>query len=1189
MKHKITAIILCICLLSSFFTPLAMAEDTSDPMELLKAIGVLSGDTDGNMRPNDLVTRAEFAKMAVLLSPHKREVMPNVSISVFADCTSDLWASPYIKVAAERGIIQGFPEGFFKPYDTITYAQAVTVALKLLGYTDEDFGNTYPEPQLGMAQALKLNDGVYKSAGDALSRMEVSRIFSNTLTTKSKNSNSDYITQIDYTLVNDCILIATHSENASVMSGKIYTSTGEYTISSDFDSSLVGHKGTALVTKEGRLVTLFDITSYPQRCAVYGASASLVTTYSQGRMATLDCDDATPSFFNLQKTTFSSVRTSLATGDALTIGKSEDGSIDYIIVGDNDFDGPHTVKTNGALPLRISSSDVSFVKNGEKSSLSDIKANDIIYYSASLATVFAYNKKVSGTYSHAVPNTASPKSIVVSGSSYSIESPLAFSKLCSSSGIDIGDHIVLFLGKDGKIADVLTDSAFSEADTELHPDKTEDDTISEDLAILEALDAISLDTYNPDATVTRGEFAKMAVMSSLHRNKVSLGTKLSIFPDCTASHPATPYIKIAVENGLMSAFSSGRFMPDDPIIYAYLLDTALKILGYTSADMPDFPAGQISLAQNIGLIENPPTEPFAAAPAKDVAKILSNVLCTSQKSGSQKMIEAMGYKYYDSCVMIATSNENSSVSYGKVKTSQGTFTIDPNSFDYSLVGKSGQLLTLSEKVVMFNKNHSSYVEATVHSTLPGGIAVMSADGIKSILVPKNLVAYANAEKSNFEKVKDTISMGDTLTVYYDEEGRADYLFADTNSLSGPYLCTGDNWYQSISGATASTKLIRNGKETERLYLYDVIYYSRSLDTVFAYDNKVTGIFEDATPSKTAPDTITVSGVSYALSASGVIDSDINYGDNITLCLGRDAKAVFGYTSKNQSLAGYLISTGIKEFKNSNGEAYTSMYASFVLPDGSKIDCATDADYDGWINKAVGITFENSRAKITGASSGTSVYGTVDAEKCTIGSTRVSPDVKILDVGYQDSSYPTIYTTVFLPRLDGVTVSTKDVLYSKTEDGVITELILNNVTGDAFSYGVVLSSHTSGTGFNTSGSYSVDIGGNTYTYTGGAVANVKKGAVVKTALSGNRIQYLFRLSPQSVNIKECDFTSITLSNGKKHLLAEDVTVYKITSNSTYTLLPVSELYDNLDDYSYSTIYTDDTGFSKGRVRVIVLGK
>ncbi len=1193
MKKKLISAFLCICLMLSVFSSLVLADNTPEPMKLLKSMSVLSGDENGNMRPNDLVTRAEFAKMAVLLSPYKNRVLPNIKMSVFSDCTSSHWASPYVKVAAENGIIQGFPNGTFGPNNTITYAQAVTVALKLLGYTDEDFGNIYPEPQMGMAQSLKLNEGVQKQRDDALSRYEVSKILANTLSTKSKGSDLDYITLLDYTLLKDCILLATHNENASVPSGKIQTSSGQYSISSNFDTSLVGSKGTALVTKDNRLVTLFETISEKENCAVYGASASLVSIYSGNSVKTLNPDDATPCYSNLQKTTFSALRASLETGDILTIGKSANGIVDYIIVGNNDFDGPYTIGENGVLPPHISKSDISFVKNGESSSISSLKANDIAYYSPSLSTVFAYNKKVSGIYSKAIPNTASPKSIIVSDFAYEIEAPLAFSKLCSLSDYGIGDHIVLLLGKDGKVADVLTNESLVD-NINLSANRIESVPLEKEAALLEALDAITLDAdgfVNSDSFATRGEFAKMAVMSSVHRNKVSLGTKLSVFPDCTSSYWATPYIKVAVENGLMSPFASGRFMPDDPITYAYLFDTALKILGYTISDMPSFPESQVSLAYNLGLIDTAAIDPFSAVTKKDAVKILYNTLCTNKKGSSQKAIDAMGYKYYDSSVIIATSNENSSVSYGKVKTSDGTFSIEPQSFDYSSVGASGQLLVMADKVLMFNEKTTSHTEGVVHSSLSGGITLMSNDGVSSLLIPKNLVTYANAETTTYEKVKDKISMGDELALYYDKEGRAEYLFINSSSLSGPYIYLGNDWKTKISGANSSTKIYKEGKEVTSLSLYDVIYYSPSLNTAFAYDDKVTGIFEDASPSKAAPDTVKVSGVTYTLSGTEAIPQGINYGDNITLCLGRDAKAVYGYTASSQSLVAYLVGTGVKEFKNSNDETYTSMYASFVLPDGSRLDCATDSDYDSWINNVVSVTFENSKAKIKGISSGNSITGVVNSEKLTIGNKKVSPDVKILDVGYLGGSYPTIYTTVYLPRLDGISLSGKNVLYAKTENGIITELILNDATGDAFSYGVVMSVRTSSdnTGFNTSGTYSVDINGKTYTYNGGAVANVKKGSVVKTALSDSGIQYLLKLNPQSVNIKSCDFTSLTLKNGQKYLLSDDAVVYKLTSHTTYTILPISELYENLDDYSYTTIYTDDTASSGGRVRVVVLGK
>ena len=249
----------------------------------------------------------------------------------------------------------------------------------------------------------------------------------------------------------------------------------------------------------------------------------------------------------------------------------------------------------------------------------------------------------------------------------------------------------------------------------------------------------------------------------------------------------------------------------------------------------------------------------------------------------------------------------------------------------------------------------------------------------------------------------------------------------------------------------------------------------------------------------------------------------------------------------------------------------------MLADGSVIDCAADSDYSDWINTVMSITFSEGKVKLASLSARTSLSGEFDCAKLTIGKQKISQNIKILDVGYVGSYYPTIYTSVFPSRLSGVSLSTKDILYAKTENGLVTELILNDVTGDAFSYGVVTSANTNLSDKSASGSYSCDIAGSTYTYSGGAITNIQRGSFVKTALSGGRIKYLTKLLPQSVKIKECDYTSVTLADGSKHLLAEDVVVYRLVSNSTYTLMP----------FSYTSICTDSSERSGGRVRIIII--
>ena len=322
--RKIITIILCISILLSS-SLVSMAYTPQDSVKILRSLGVIQGDPNGDLRENDLVKRSEFSKMAVLLSEYKNKLSLNSKISVFTDCTAEHWAAPYVRVAAENGIIEGYSNGLFGPDDCISYAQAVTIALRLLGYTDADFGYTYPEGQLGMAQSLKLGDGLFKEADDLLSRLDVAIIFKNMLLTNKKGTNTNYIESLDYKIKEDTVIVATNDEESSVAPGKVFTTSGEYTIDNSFDKSLIGYKGSAIVDSEGKLLTLIKTPGSAVRYSVTTAGSDFVSlTGAKGNLA-LDCDDGTLSYIGTQKTNFASLKTSVSVGDVVIVGKDGNG------------------------------------------------------------------------------------------------------------------------------------------------------------------------------------------------------------------------------------------------------------------------------------------------------------------------------------------------------------------------------------------------------------------------------------------------------------------------------------------------------------------------------------------------------------------------------------------------------------------------------------------------------------------------------------------------------------------------------------------------------------------------------------------------------------------------------------------------------------------------------------------------
>ena len=94
----------------------------------MQQLGVLADySRDGLFRPNDPVTRAEFATLAA----HFAE-LTLTDTNAFSDVPGTHWAVRYINSAAAKGWITGYPDGTFKPEAGITRVEVVTLVGRML-------------------------------------------------------------------------------------------------------------------------------------------------------------------------------------------------------------------------------------------------------------------------------------------------------------------------------------------------------------------------------------------------------------------------------------------------------------------------------------------------------------------------------------------------------------------------------------------------------------------------------------------------------------------------------------------------------------------------------------------------------------------------------------------------------------------------------------------------------------------------------------------------------------------------------------------------------------------------------------------------------------------------------------------------------------------------------------------------
>ena len=107
-------------------------------IEVLSQLGIIDGFADGTFRPNEQVSRQQFAKMVDLAM---RIPVSESDQSTFVDVAKtsggNLYPDHYIAAAAKAAIVKGYPGAdgklYFRPGNSITLAQVVTMSARASG------------------------------------------------------------------------------------------------------------------------------------------------------------------------------------------------------------------------------------------------------------------------------------------------------------------------------------------------------------------------------------------------------------------------------------------------------------------------------------------------------------------------------------------------------------------------------------------------------------------------------------------------------------------------------------------------------------------------------------------------------------------------------------------------------------------------------------------------------------------------------------------------------------------------------------------------------------------------------------------------------------------------------------------------------------------------------------------------
>lgn len=409
MKKKLLSLLLALSICIGLALPVfaysdVSGADLSEAVAVLSGLGIVSGYTDGTYRPGEALTRAQFCKLAVLAEGHGGAVAASAYKTLFSDVPAGGWAAPYVNLAYEEKLVSGYGNGTFGPDDAVTTAQAVTIVLKLLGYSTADIGPFWPEDYMSKAQSLGLLDSIAKTADDRMTRGDAALLLYNLLNTSTVQGKAFYL-NLCATVQSGVLLMETDAtaDDGTLHTVKTYANGAVSYVArtAELPVSLAGQRGTLLLDQSGKVCGFLPDGGVTKTLTL---SAATATALAGEDGASLTVSASVGVLLDDERQTYEDCWYNLIKGDQVTVYYTEAGGIDLVWVS---------------------------------------------------APAAGAESTVTGYYEDAAPNTAAPSTVTVLGASLSVTDE----GRAALAAFSIGDKLTLTLDRSGKVCGAAAASA----------------------------------------------------------------------------------------------------------------------------------------------------------------------------------------------------------------------------------------------------------------------------------------------------------------------------------------------------------------------------------------------------------------------------------------------------------------------------------------------------------------------------------------------------------------------------------------------------------------------------------------------------------------------------------------------------------------------------------------------------------
>ena len=412
----------------------------------------------------------------------------------------------------------------------------------------------------------------------------------------------------------------------------------------------------------------------------------------------------------------------------------------------------------------------------------------------------------------------------------------------------------------------------------------------------------------------------------------------------------------------------------------------------------------------------------------------------------------------------------------------------------------------------------------------------------------------------------------------DAAGKPDVVALVNGHMEGPAVAQ-PNWRSDLG--FSPSKVYRNGApvDASAVQRYDVLYWNASMGTVWAYSKKATGTIQAIEPSGASPTSVTVAGRTYAIetSAASYDLSDLGgyrLGNTVTLLLGRSGgvAAVADVAASAGERVGVVLSSEKASYPDGSGGSYTAQTVTILATDGQTYQYQSHGAYQkGSVVRAI----VNDKGEVTlRGLGGGSLSGKVNADGSKIDKHPIAQGAEILDVSDKRGA------VVYPSRLAGLNLDRGDVLWhSLNTRGEIDTMILKDVTGDAYQYGILTRFEEMGEGMSRFYSYAYDLAGTSYSLPSSTTRfRVSSGPIQLLGDPADPDRLYSLTSAGTGHVSGGQF----ISGSKKYTLSDGVLVYE-NRDGRYYLSSLARA----ESAGSAVGWYDKAESEGGRIRVIVV--